>query len=280
MLVAQPLLAIYDPKASTELYSDASSHGYGAILLQKQADDKFHPIFYYSHRTTETESRYHSYELEMLAIINSIKRFHIYLLRIHLKIVTDCNSVTLTLQRKDINPYIARWAMFLQNYSYDIEHRPGSRMQHVDALSRCKHIFVLEACTFNQTLAAKQGTDPDIKTIFEYLEKSEHQLFELRNGLVYRLLFYVPTDMREQVILSCHDEMCHVDENNTVELIKQIYWSPKLTELVKKYISNCLRCIIFSPKEGKGEGLLNMIDKGNKPFLTIHVDHFGPLRSI
>jgi len=227
-LGAQPLLAIYDPKASTELYGDASSHGYGAILLQKQADDKCHSIFYYSHRTTETESRYHSYEVEMLAIINSIKRFHIYLLGIHFKIVTNCNSVTLTLQRKDVNPRIARWTMFLQNYSYDIEHRPGSRMQHVDALNRCKHILVLEACTFNQTLAVKQGTGPDIKTIFEYLEKSEHQLFELRNGLVYRksndrLLFYVPTDMREQVIRSCHDEMCHVGENKTVELIKQIY---------------------------------------------------------
>lgn len=110
---AQPLLAIYDPKASTELHCDASSHGYGAILLQKQADNNFHPIFYYSHKTTETESRYHSYELEMLAIINAIKRFHIYLLMIHFKIVTDCSSVTVTLQRKDINPSIAKWAMFL-----------------------------------------------------------------------------------------------------------------------------------------------------------------------
>jgi len=141
-LGAQPLLAIYDPKASIELHCDASSHGYGAILLQKQDDNNFHPIFYYSHRTTKTESRYHSYELGMLAIINAIKRFHIYLLGIHFNIVTDCSSVTLTLQRKDINPRIARWAIFLQNYSYDIEHRPGSRMQHVDALSRCKQIMM------------------------------------------------------------------------------------------------------------------------------------------
>jgi len=281
-LGAQPLLAIYDPKATTELHCDASSYGYGAILLQKQTDDKFHPIFYYSHRTTDTESRYHSYELEMLAIVNAIKRFHVYLLGIHFKIVTDCNSVTLTLQRKDINPRIARWAMFLQNYSYVIEHRPGSRMQHVDALSRCKQVMVLEACTFNQTLAINQGTDPDIKTIFECLEKSEHPLFELRNGLVYRksnerLLFYVPAGMCEQVIRSCHDEMCHVGESKTIELIKQVYWFPKLAERVKKYINSCLKCIIFSPKEGKGEGLLNLIDKGNKPFQTIHIDHFGPI---
>jgi len=139
--------------------------------------------------------------------------------------------------------------------------------------------MVLEACTFNQTLAIEQVTDPDIKTIFEYLEKSDHPLFELRNGLVYRksndrLLFYVPTDMYELVICSCHYEMCHVGENKTIELIKQIYWFPKLTERVKKYVSSCLQCIIFSPKEGKDEGLLNLIDKGNKQFKTIHIDHF------
>lgn len=60
-------------------------------------------------------------------------------------------------------------------------------------------------------------------------------------------------------------------------LSKYRYWFPKLTEHVKKYISSCLKCIIFSPKEGKGEGLLNLIDKGNTPFQTIHIDHFGPI---
>jgi len=89
-LRSQPLLAFYDPKASTELHCDASSHGYGAILLQKQADNNYHSIFYYSHRTSETESHYHSYEIEILAIINAIKRFHVYILGIHFRIVIDC----------------------------------------------------------------------------------------------------------------------------------------------------------------------------------------------
>jgi len=140
-LNTQPFLSIYDPNAPTELHCDASNQGYGAILLQRQSDNNFHPVFFYSHRTTDVESKYHSYELEMLAIVNTVKRFHIYLQGIQFKIVTDCNSITLTLHKKDINPRIARWALFLQNYSYEIEHRPGSKMQHVDALSRCRHIL-------------------------------------------------------------------------------------------------------------------------------------------
>lgn len=52
-----------------------------------------------------------------------------------------------------------------------------------------------------------------------------------------------------------------------------------MTECVKIYIDNCLKCIVFSPKEGKKEGFLKLIDKGNKPFNTIHIDHYGPLNN-
>lgn len=71
--------------------------------------------------------------------------------------------------------------------------------------------------------------------------------------------------------------MCHIGVNRTIEFIEQVYWFPKLAEHVKRFIKICLKCIIFSPKEGKVEGLLNIIDKGNKPFHTIHIDHYGQL---
>ncbi|XP_022160829.1 uncharacterized protein LOC111026944 [Myzus persicae] len=176
-LCENPLLCLFNPGAETELHCDASSQGFGSILLQKQSDGKFHPIFFYSHRTSDAESRYHSFELEMLAIVNSIKRFRIYLQGIRFKIVTDCNSITMTLAKKDINPRIARWALFLQDFDYQIEHRPGTRMQHVDALSR-NHILVIEGCTFNQALSIKQSCDPEIKKLVKMLESSEHKLYE------------------------------------------------------------------------------------------------------
>lgn len=87
--------------------------------MQKQSDGKFHPTAYFSKTTTAAESKYDSFELETLAIIYA------------------CNSLTLTLEKKQINPRIARWALELENYDYVIQHRSGSSMGHVDALSRC-----------------------------------------------------------------------------------------------------------------------------------------------
>lgn len=79
--------------------------------MQKQDDDVFHPVAYFSKRSTVAESRYHSFELETLAIIYSLRRFRAYLEGIKFKILTDCNSLTLTLAKRNINSRIARWTL-------------------------------------------------------------------------------------------------------------------------------------------------------------------------
>ena len=93
-LISEPILAIYLASAATELHCDASAHGYGFVLLQKQTDGKFHPVSYFSKRTTQAEFRYHSFELEALAIEYSLERFRIYLQSSKFKIVTDCIALS------------------------------------------------------------------------------------------------------------------------------------------------------------------------------------------
>lgn len=283
MLSTQPILAIYSPKLLTELHCDASASGFGAILLQKQNDGTMRPVSYFSRRTTNTEARYHSFELECLAAVYAIKRFHIYLSGIPFTIVTDCNSFRLTLSKQTVNPRIYRWAMLLQNYDFKIEHRPGERMSHVDALSRCNSVLVLEANTFEQTLSIRQDKDKEICEIRDKLEKTEDKFYELRDGLVYRkykdkkLLFYVPKCMESNVIRTCHDCLGHLGVDKVIDNITKVYWFPNLREKVRDYISNCLKCIEFSPTSGKLEGYLHSIPKGKLPFQTVHVDHYGPL---
>lgn len=137
LLTTAPVLAIYDSRKVTELHTDASSHGFGAALMQKQEDGKFHPVSFFSKTTTAAEAKYHSFELETLAIIYALRRFRVYVEGIPFRIITDCNSLTMTLTKKQVNPRIARWALELENYNYTIQHRSGVSMGHVDALSRC-----------------------------------------------------------------------------------------------------------------------------------------------
>lgn len=72
-LMSAPILSIYNPRNETELHCDANAIGFGATLLQRKLDRKLHPIFYFSKRTTDVESKYHNYELETLAIIYALR---------------------------------------------------------------------------------------------------------------------------------------------------------------------------------------------------------------
>ncbi|XP_043263615.1 uncharacterized protein LOC122403885 [Colletes gigas] len=206
------------------------------MLLQKQGDGYFKPIAYYSQRTTPTEAKYHSFELECLAVVNALKRFKVYLSGIRFRIITDCDSFRLTLGKQNVNPRISRWALYLQDFDYEIHHRPGKRMNHVDALSRCHSVLVIEGNTFEQTLSVCQNKDPEIGKIRDQLEKGELKQFELRDGLVYRkdrtkkLLFYVPRSMEDNVIRTCHDDLGHVGQDKVVSNLGKLYWFPNLRE--------------------------------------------------
>jgi len=136
LLTESPVLSIFQQGKKTELHTDASQQGYGAVLLQESEDGKLHPVQYMSKKTTPAEEKYSSYELEVLAVVNALKKFRTYLLGNHFKIVTDCSAFQKTMDKKDLVTRIARWVLLLEEFDYEIVHRPGQRMQHVDALSR------------------------------------------------------------------------------------------------------------------------------------------------
>lgn len=76
-------------------------------------------------------------------------------------------------------------------------HTYGTRMRHVDALSRSFEILVVDDNPFEWNLTICQNRDSNIREISKKLEKTNDPQYELRNGLVYKkhgnsLLFLVP----------------------------------------------------------------------------------------
>lgn len=132
----EPVLRIYDDKAEIQLLTDACKTGLGGLLTQGCEDNEFHPVYYKSKKTSRDEEKLDSYTLETLAVIRAVKKLHVYLIGKQFTIVTDCEAFKKTMDKRDTNPKVARWVMFLQTYKFTIEHRSNRRMRHVDALSR------------------------------------------------------------------------------------------------------------------------------------------------
>lgn len=296
-LIERPVLALYDPKAETQLHTDASKMGIAGILLQKNEAGVFQPIAYYSRQTNSDEQKLHSYELETLAVIASLNRFRVYLLGIPFIICTDCNALRTTLTKRDLVPRIARWWIQFQEFDCSIEHRPGEKMQHVDALSRnaipestCEN-RALDILVVNSEdwIATVQENDDNIKHIKRVLSdpKSEKNMdiiknYKLKNGRVYRIIgsdtlrWVVPKSVRWQILQANHDNVGHFGFDKTLDRICSSYWFPKMRRFVKKYVSSCMQCAHHKMPSGAKAGLLHPIPKVDVPFHTVHADHLGP----
>ena len=75
-----PILSFPDFTKPFLLETDTSGRGLGAVLSQKQADGRYHPIAYASCVMNETEQRYHSNKQEFLALKWAVTgQFHEYL---------------------------------------------------------------------------------------------------------------------------------------------------------------------------------------------------------
>lgn len=135
-LTSEPVLAIYDPKLPIEVHTDASSIGYGAVLLQVHDKGNKRAVGYFSKRTQGAEPKYHSYELETLAVVQALQHFRHYLVGTQFTVVTDCNALKSTQHKKDLLPRVARWWIYLQNFNFNLEYRRGSSLSHADYLSR------------------------------------------------------------------------------------------------------------------------------------------------
>lgn len=291
-LSSEPTLVLFDPEKTTELHTDASSTGFGAVLLQKH-DTQFKVVEYFSARTTETEKRYHSYELETLAVVKAIKHFRHYLLGKKFKLVTDCNSLKASRSKKELLPRVHRWWAFLQSFDFEIEYRKGERIPHVDFLSRNPiTLNINNVLNYNDWLEVAQSNDTETKSIVESIQngtidKSVAPSYEIQNGLLYRIYFtkgnktkkslFVPKSYRWNIIQTYHDSLKHLGWEKTLEKIREQFWFPNVTKYDRKYVENCLICKINKSQSGSRQVSLHPIDKAPVPFHTVHMDTTGKL---
>lgn len=301
-LCSEPILVLYDHNAEHELHTDASAVGLAGMLIQITPNKKRGVVAYFSQATTAIESQYHSYELEALAVVKSLERFKFYLLNKRFKIVTDCDSLKMTQNKKVLIGRIGRWWLKIQEYDFEMVHRPAKLMTHADALSRCpvESAVEPEVVGFNQMaigmlqmdwISTLQRQDPDIESTINNCANvttpldpkviSAKKEYEVKNHKLFKktedgLKFMVPRGLRWNVVKSHHDDVGHFGLENTVKLIKKNYWFPKMHTIVKKYINSCLGCLYNKRGDDETRYHIHPIEKVATPFHTIHIDHVGP----
>jgi len=114
---------------------DWSPKGVGAILSQKEG--KFERVVAYASKSLiEVQRRFHPMEGECYALIWGVIHFRKYLHMKHFILRTDHKPLEWLATVFDAHSRRGRWVGMLQDFSFQIVHRPGLRHMNVDALSR------------------------------------------------------------------------------------------------------------------------------------------------
>lgn len=267
-IISRPVLNLYDPTAETQLHTDASKYATAAILMQRSKDDhEFHPVYFLSKKTTEAEQKWFAYELELYAIYLAVEKLRNYLIDMHFTIVTDCEALKTVKEKKDIRN-VSAWLMMLQEFDFDVIHRAGTKMQHVDALSR---MYILQTPSISHQMKRAQDTDDHIKAIIEILKEKPYEDYVIHRGLLCRFAnsnyqIVVPETMQLNIIQKAHQDG-HFKTKKLEALISKDFFIPNLISKIDTVVTNCIECILSDKKEGKKECLLNPIPK--EPLLSI-----------
>lgn len=308
ILTSEPVLTIFNPDIPVELHTDASSEGYGGILIQK-VNNVPHVVAYFSRRTTEVESRYHSYELETLAVVRAVEHFRHYLYGQHFTVYTDCNSLKASKAKTDLSPRVHRWWAYLQEYDFDIIYKEGRNMGHADFLSR-NPLPTSDSATHKADLVSdrppkivnfvelhdswlevEQKRDSEIQDLIRQHESHEipeaiAHTYDVRDGVLYRKvernnvsswLPIVPRSLIWTLINYVHNEIKHLGHEKTLDKLYEQYWFPQMSKNVRKFIDSCIVCKASKGSSGAQQMRLHPIPKVAVPWHTIHIDITGKL---
>ncbi|RXN11706.1 MAATS1 isoform X1 [Labeo rohita] len=108
----------------------------GAALMQRDNNGRDVVVAYASRALHKAERPYSTPEKECLAVIWTLEHFRPYVEGLHVTIFSDHSSLRWLMSRPNLSGRLARWSLRLQDFDFDIVHRPGTSNKVPDALSR------------------------------------------------------------------------------------------------------------------------------------------------
>ena len=72
----------------------------------------------------------------MLAVVYGLKQFRQYLYGRHFIIRTDHAALFWLRRAPEPMPQLAKWLPFIEQFDYEVVHRPGTKHRNADGLSR------------------------------------------------------------------------------------------------------------------------------------------------
>jgi putative transposase len=315
ILTSHPVLAIYNPEEKCHLFTDASKIGIGAVLKQKQEDQELHPIGYFSRKLLSYQKNYSASEIELLAIKEATEYWNHYLFGSKFTCYTDHQALKYLHSMKNLSSRIAKWAIALDMYQFDIIYKPGKDNVEADCLSRnpieSNSEELINSINSINVIRKKYDFNLIIKTITKekiiehqqiILNKIEEKLNHINtnkdkirqklrkeyglnkttviNNIIFKLKddrkkIFIPESLTHDLIEAFHTEYGHIGIKQMTMLITRNYYFQKSNEIIKEYCDSCYTCIQNKSRLQKALGQLSQLGPATQPLYIIAMDTVG-----
>ena len=231
MLCTSPVLAYPNFNLPFILTTDASKHAVAAVLSQVQ-DGAERPIAYASRQMNTAVRIYSATEAEMLALIWAAKYFRCYLYGKRFVVRTDHSALTYVQNFADNNSRLLKWSLKLSELDFVVQHRPGAKIGHADALSRHVGAVTLANTLDKEGIRCEQTKDDfciernpgTISKKCEFFRDNECVIYKRHPRGKHHIV--IPRTLVQTVIKENHDPVyvAHTGIKRTYDLIALNYW--------------------------------------------------------
>jgi hypothetical protein len=273
LLTTAPVLAQPDIERPFDIYCDASRIGIGCVLMQEGR-----VIAYASRQLKKHEEHYPTHDLQLAAVVHSLKIWRHYLLGNICHIYTDHKSLKYIFTQSELNMRQRRWLELIKDYDLEVHHHPGKANVVTDALSRKRHChclivepmqrtlcqemehlnlqiieqgslsnIVVESTIKDQIIAAQQKSK-GIAHIKDKVRSRKPTCFKIDESDVIwfkdRLVVPKNLELRKQILDEAHSTRysIHPGSNKMYHDLRKRYWWTKMKIEIAQYVAKCDIC--------------------------------------
>jgi len=278
-LLAPPILALSKAKGQMIVDVDACADQLGCTLLQEQPDGTRLRVGYWSRGLCPAEKNYSTTERECLGVVWSVIKLRNFLDGHRFLIRTDRQAQSWIHSTTDSSGRLMRWRLWLPEYTFDMQYKPGASHHAPDFLSRKDNDAAVEdinddipclslAETANGFLTGRYtGTDMPVPVEYndivedqqtyafcvELAKRVAHQtaqaFFQNKSHGLYRRAPYgdqlfIPESLRERILTLEHHATvsAHPGVNRMYYAMRlRYYWLSMVTDIYNTIIK-CTTC--------------------------------------
>ncbi|UYV64864.1 hypothetical protein LAZ67_3002201, partial [Cordylochernes scorpioides] len=270
-LTKEPCLAYYNLNSPTELITDASPIGLGAVIIQTQQNGIKRPIAYASRSLTDTEKGYSQIEKETLGCNSKIELEITTIYDFEIEFIQGKQNIADIFSRQPLSKTSdEKW---LEDYVHKVLSITSEELQ---ALS----LKEIKVCTEQDPLFQKlkemvqKGVWPyPLNEEFKCFYKFKDELSIFDNLILKGSRILLPSKLIKRVLRIAHET--HQGMTRTKQLLREKYFWINMDFDIENLIRNCPICV-------RNQTLINdqplqIVPLPSKPWMKLGIDIVGPI---